>query len=122
MENILFGILLGVMLTCIARLIVIYFKKLQVIIKNNRENRKYYYGLSKSKRIMLDEVISTYEYVMKDLQAIYDEDKSSQKLLRDVTGTLQNRIMNVASTIGGDGGSCYVRNKTGITYYKPVNK
>ena len=118
MGNILFGILLGVMLTYISRLIVICFKKLRVIIKNNRENRKYYYGLSKSKRLILDEVISTYKYVMKDLEAINDADKSFHIHLLNVTGTLQNRIMNMASTIGGNGGESYVRNKTGITYYK----
>ena len=71
---------------------------------------------------MLDAVISTYEYVMKDLQAIYYEDKATNKLLRDVTGTLQNRIMNMAFIIGGVGGESYVRNKTGIRYYKLDDK
>jgi hypothetical protein len=55
---------------------------------------------------------------MKDLNAINDADKSFNIRLLNVTGTLKNRIMNMASTIGGNGGECYVRNKTGITYYK----
>ena len=125
MGNILFGILLGVMLTYISRLIVICFKKLRVIIKNNRENRKYYYGLSKSKRLILDEVICTYKSLTKDIEVIKDADEKTKNYHisnLDIMITLTNRTMQTASAIGGEGGISYVRNKTGIRYYKLDDK
>lgn len=125
MRNILFGILLGVMLTCIARLIMIYFKKLQVIIKNNRENRKYYYGLSKSKRLILDEVIRTYKSLTNEIEAIKDANEEAKNYHISnlkIMIALTNRTMQTASTIGGDGGISYVKNKTGIRYYKLDDK
>ena len=125
MGNILFGILLGVILTYIARIISIYFKKLQVIIKDNRENRKYYYGLSKSKRLILDEVINTYKSLTNEIEVIKDADEKTKNYHisnLDIMITLTNRTMQTASTIGGDGGISYVRYKTGIRYYKLDDK
>ena len=107
MGNILFGILLGVMLTYISRLIVICFKKLRVIIKNNRENRKYYYGLSKSKILILDEVICTYKSLTNEIEVIKDaneETKNYHISNLDIMITLTNRTIQTASTIGGNGG------------------
>lgn len=90
------------------------YRKLRVIIKEDKERRKLYYGLSKRKRAALDEVIRTYKSVMNDLNAINNGDRSLQRPLRNAAETLQNRTMNTALTIGGESGIKYVRRNTHI--------
>lgn len=118
MNDILFGILIGIGVSYIVRLSMLAYRKLRVIIKEDKERRKLYYGLSKSKRAALDEVIRTYKSVMNDLNAVNEADKSFHRHLLNVTKTLQNRIMNTALTIGGESGIKYVRRNTHILEFE----
>ncbi|MFW9603270.1 MAG: hypothetical protein ACMV1B_13255 [Prevotella sp.] len=114
MNDILFGILIGIGISYIAHLSMLAYRKLRVIIKEDKERRKLYYGLSKSKRTALDEVIRTYKSVVNDLNALNNEDMAPHRFLRNVVETLQNRTMNTALTIGGESGIKYVRRNTHI--------
>ena len=114
MNDFLFGALIGIGVSYITRLSMLAFYKLRVIIKENKERRKLYYGLSKRKRAALDEVIHTYKSIGNDLNALNDGYGPFHKPLRNVVETLQNRTMNTALTIGGESGIKYVRRNTHI--------
>lgn len=95
------------------------------MIKDNRENRKYYYGLSKSKRLILDKVINTYKSLTNEIQAIKDADEKTKNFHisnLEIMITLTNRTMQTSSIIGGRSGRNYVGHKTGIVRYKLDDK
>ena len=121
MTDILFGILIGIGVSYIARLCLLAYRKLRLIIKDNRENRRYFYGLSKGKRKILDKVIYTYSTTLDRCNALNAKDKSIHHDLLDMVQNLKNKTMQTASAVGGDSGVKYVKANTHIMCFDLEN-